>query len=217
MFFTPTNAEVYYSISKGYHEMFHDALKELQLLMGDKPSYDVLSHSQEENNRFFYYEQIQRQAMMICIVFQAFAIEAYVNLIAVNLYEENEFFGTKFEEKSTLGKINKIFSEKLRNDFKKHAEVYNHVDLTFDLRNKLAHFKSKKIDLMAMYDNPDIYNPYEFYYDFYEKIDDVVNSYPKFKVLVDGLVGHDVIDKQMSDIEEMLKFNIQEIIRKTFK
>jgi len=216
MHFKPTNSEVYYGISKGYHEMFHDALKEIQLLIGDKPSYDVLSHSQEDNNRFFYFEQIQRQAMMICIVFQAFAIEAYVNLIAVNLYEENEFFG-KFEEMGTLKKINKIFSEKLKSDFKKDKDIYNLVDITFDLRDKLAHFKSKKIDLHAMQEDPDIYNPYEFYTDFYEKIDNIVNTYPKFKVLVDGLVGHDVIDKQMNDIEEMLKFNIQEIIRKTFK
>ncbi len=52
MFFTPTNTEVYYGISKNYHEMFHDALKEINNMSGDKASYDLLSHSQDENNRF---------------------------------------------------------------------------------------------------------------------------------------------------------------------
>lgn len=212
--FTPSNAEVYYSISKGYYELFHDALKEIKVMMGDKQSFDILSHSQEENNRFHYYEQIQRQVMMICIVFQAFAIEAYVNLIAVNLYEENEFFGTKFEKESTIEKAKIIFRDKFNDRFSSHTDIYNLVKKTFALRNGLAHFKSKKIDLLSMQEDLEFYNPHEFYYDYYEKIDEIVTAYPKFKTLVDGLVGHDIFEKQMKDVEEMLIYNIKEIKRK---
>lgn len=214
MYFTPTNSEVYYGISKGYHEMFHEALKEMKALIGDKPGYDVLSHSEEENNKYLYFEQIQRQSMMICIVFQAFAIEAYVNLIAVNLYEESVFFG-KFEEMGTFKKINKIFSEKLNSDFKKHSDVYTLVDITFNLRDKLAHFKSKKINLLSMQEDSEIYDPYSFLMEHYEKIDEVVTAYPQFKAIVDGLIGHDVFESQMTNLKDMLAFNIQEIIRKT--
>lgn len=212
MFFTPTNSEVYYGISKSYHEMFHDAFKEMDAMRGNA-SYDMLSHSQEENNRFLYFEQIQRQAMMISIVFQAFAIEAYVNLIAVNLYEENDFFG-KFEEMGTMKKINKIFSEKLNSDFLKYTEIYDLVDITFDLRDKLAHFKSKRVNLLAMQEKPELYNPYESIMEYYEKIDEVITTYPKFKELVDGLVGHDIYDTQMSNLQELMKLNIQEIYKK---
>jgi len=216
MTFTPTNAEVYYGISKGYHEMFHDALKEMKFMIGDKPAYDVLSHTNEENGKYFYYEQIQRQAMMICIVFQAFAIEAFVNLVAVDLYEEDEFFGTKFEKEGTIEKIKIIFKDKLNDRFSMHIDIFNLVKKTFALRNGLAHFKSKKIDLLAMQENPDIYNPYSFIMEHYEKIDEVVTAYPKFKALVNGLIGHDVIEKQMSDLQDMIKFNINEMFRKSF-
>jgi hypothetical protein len=214
MFFTPTNSEVYYGISKGYHEMFHDAFKEMKAMSGDKASYDILSLTSEEIKRYLNFEQIQRHAMMISIVFQAFAIEAYVNFIAVNLYEENEFFGG-FEKKATMGKINKIFSEKLRSDFTKNTEIYDLVHTTFDLRDKLAHFKSKRIDLRTIQDNPEIYNPYELSIEHYEKIDEVIMAYPKFKKLVDGLLGYDIYDKQMNNIQELISSNIQEIYRKS--
>ena len=213
MFFTPTNSEVYYGISKGYHEMFHDALKEMKSIMGDKLSYDMLSHSSDENEQFLYFEQIQRQAMMISIVFQAFAIEAYVNLIAVNLYDENEFFGN-FEEKGTIKKINKIFSEKLRSDFVKNKAIYDLVDTTFDLRDKLVHSKSKRINLMAIQENPENFNPFESLINHYEKIDEVITAYPKFKELVDSLVGYDIFDNQMNNLHELIKLNLQEIYKK---
>ncbi len=217
MNFIPTNSEVYYGISKGYHEMFHSAIKEMKSIMGDTPSYDMLSHSSEQNNRYIYFEQIQRQSMMICIVFQAFAIEAHVNLIAVNLYDEKEFFGTNFEKKSTIEKIKIIFKDKLNDRFSEHTDIFNLVKKTFALRNGLAHFKSKKIDLLAMQEDPGLYNPYEFIHDYYDKIDEIVTTYPKFKTLVDGLIGNDIMKNQMKNLDELLLFNIKEIFRKSFE
>ncbi len=152
---------------------------------------------------------------MISIVFQAFAIEAYVNLIAVNLYDENEFFG-RFEEMGTMKKIKKIFSEKLNSDFLKDKDIYDLVDITFDLRDKLVHFKSRRINLLEMQDNPELFDPYILIMEHYEKMDEVVNTYPKFKELVDGLVGHDIFDTQMNNLQELMNYNIQEIYKKLF-
>lgn len=88
---------------------------------------------------------------------------------------ENEFFG-KFEGMGTMKKINKIFSEKLNNDFSKNKEISDLVVITFNLRDKLAHFKSKKVNLLAMQDNPELFNPYELIMEHYEKMDEVVTS-----------------------------------------
>lgn len=215
MNFTPTNAEVYFGISISHYDIFHRAYNEIKEMIGNNESFDLLSHTEEEISKYYQLEQMQRQSMMICIVFQAFAIEAFVNLIAVNLYDESEFFGA-FEEMATMKKIKKIFSEKLKSDFLRNKEVYELVEKTFNLRDKLAHFKSKKIDLKALQDDPTSYDPFELLYDCYGNIDDSVKSYPKFKELVDSLIGHDIFEKQKNDLQEMMVFNIKEILRKAF-
>jgi hypothetical protein len=214
MNFTPTNSEVYYGISLNNYQMFHDAYKEITTMTNGHHSFDVLSHTKEENEKFIWYEQVQRQAMMICIVFQAFAIEAFVNFIAVNLYEEEYFFG-QFEIMKTQKKINKIFSEKLKNDFAKHDEVKELVELSFDLRDKLAHFKSKRINLEELQNDPESYNIFEYLFEHYNRIDEVINAYPKFKGLVNTILGYDIFDTQMNNLNELIATNIQDIFKKT--
>ncbi|MBM7562846.1 hypothetical protein [Fusibacter tunisiensis] len=218
MTFTPTHSEVYYGISIGYYNQFKEAYSEINKMSDGNGNVQMLDLSVDEQSKFYWLESLQRQALMICIVFQAFAIEAFVNMVAVNLYDEDEFFNN-FEKMGTEKKINKIFSEKLKSDYKsKHPEIKSLVDLAFNLRDSLAHHKSKKVDLVEMQKDPIGYgyHPYQDLMTHYDKIDDVVKAYEQFKLCVNTLLGYDIFEKQMEDLNKSLQFNINEIFRKGF-
>lgn len=215
MEYIPTYSEFYNSISLNYYGRFLNTFKELKKMANEQGYFDVLANSPENNAKYTQLFSINREALIIAVVFHAFAIEAYVNLIAAHLYKEEEFFGN-FERKSTQSKIRKIFSEKLSGDYNSHIEVKAKVDLLFTLRDRLVHFKSKKIDLEALQDDPMDYDPNEYLSDIYENIDEVMKSYELLKALLNSLIGYDVFNKQMDNLNQAMMWNIKEIYRKAF-
>ena len=215
MHFTPTNSEVYYGISYNNYLKFHDFTKELKLMCDKYNNFQVLDHTPDEVQNYHFLDSQCREALFITIVFQAFAIEAFVNLVAVNLYKEEEFFGV-FEKKSTTKKIRKIFGDKLNSSYDKFTKEKDLVDLTFMLRYQLAHYKSKNIDLEEMQSNPYSYNPYEDVIPIYDNIDEIIEAYPSFKALVYNELGYDLFKKQEENLMQSVEFNIKEMFKKGF-
>jgi hypothetical protein len=215
MDFIPTHSEFYNSISENHYDLFLQTSEELQKMANKYGSYDFLSNTPEDNDRFSQLQSLQREALFISIVFQAFAIEAYTNLVATHLYKEEDFFGI-FEQMNTLKKIRKIFSEKLNKDFDSQEAVKEKIKKLFDLRDSLVHFKSRKLDLEHIQENPMNYNPYEYISSLYEGVDEVMKSFPLLKGLVNSLIGYDIYNQMMDDLSNLMQWNIQEMMKKTF-
>ncbi len=115
------------------------------------------------------------------IVFQALAIEAYVNLAGAYVLGESEFYSTH-ERKSTVDKL-KILANKLNGKFS--DALLNKVKTLFYKRNCLVHQKPKKFIINVQTYN--YLNPAKNFEDIeaffqeqtiaYENIDEEINTY----------------------------------------
>jgi len=213
MNYTLTNSESYNDISISHYETFKKMDSELFKLNEGNKSYDFLSHVISENEHYTYIYGLFQQSLMISIVFQAFAVEAFVNFVAVNLYEQDEFFG-KFDMMNTEKKIRKIFSEKLNSDFSKFEETEALIKILFELRDRLVHYKSKRINLETLHDSVNEYDPFEFMEVLYNNIDKVICAYKKMKELLFDLNGFDILTKQSNDLNNEIRKCFEEVAQK---
>lgn len=215
MNFTPNNSDIYNGISVRNYKQFKIADIEIRKLSNKYGNFDLLSNTPENVEKYTLLYSRITETLFVSIVFQALAVEAYVNFIAVNLYGENDFFGS-FEMKGTEAKLRKIFSEKIRSDFLKDVDISNKVKELFDLRDEIVHFKSKQVDLGAMEQNPDIYNPFEFIDRHYNGIENIIDTYEALKTLITKLHGVDITVEQSSALQEALAKQISEMFGKLF-
>lgn len=213
---TPSNSEIYYEISVIHYQIYLQLFNDLRNLTVDDVPFDFLTHTPDENEKYKRTWRQQYQSLIVSIVFQAFAVEAFVNFVGESLYDEGYFFG-KFEKMKTSCKINKIFSEKLNSDFSKFGDVKESVDKVFHLRDDLAHFKTTRINIEDLKQSPEKLNPIGYVDELYESIEMVKSAYPSFKKIINTLLGYDILDRQKQDNEKKVLETITDVINEALK
>ncbi len=225
MKYSQSNAEIYYGLSIHYYENYKNKLSELYAF-ADNKSYKVIKTPEDEMKYKVLFHD-SREYLYISIVFNAFAIEAFINLVGVTVFG-NEVFFSEIERKNTFPKIRLIFHE-LKDDFDKHTEVKELIELAFDLRHKLAHSKSKQLDLidiqndiyhkfspenLGKYTYEDIFDPFEELNWLANNVDTSLVAYQKFKELTNKILGYDIFAKQAESLQRSIDYNVQEMIKK---
>lgn len=226
MKYCQSNAEFYYSLSVQYYERF----KKISLEINEfaKAKRYVSIDTNEDQINYSYLLKEYSEYLYISIVFNAFAIEAFINLIGVTVYGNDEFF-SGIERKNTFPKVRLIF-HKLNEDFDKYTEEKELLELAFEIRNKLVHSKGEEIDLIVMQNDiyekfspenlgkfgiDDIYDPLDELNWLSSKIDSSMEAYPKFKALVSQVLGYDIFEKHTENLFKAFELNLQNMIKKT--
>ena len=213
MYFIPTMCEVYNEISLSFYERFKVSDNEINLLTDGNKTFDVLSHTKEEVAKYNSLYKDMNEFLYCSIIFQAFAIEAYVNFIGVNKLDEKEFF-EKHERKNTIAKLRLILNRAYNQNLDIRKEILTDINKLFDFRDHLVHFKSKRVELsIAAMEN---YNPYEFLAELYSEVDVLILTFNKLRTLVNSFEGRDLIDCQAILLLSEMERNIKEMIRKSF-
>jgi len=225
MKYIQSNADFYYGQSIHYYEKYKCKLSELSAF-SDNKTYKVIKTLEDElKYKDLFHDS--REYLYISIVFNAFAIEAFINLVGVTVFGNDVFF-SEIERKNTFPKIRSIFHE-LKDDFDKHTEEKELIELAFDLRHKLAHSKSKQLDLidiqndiyhkfspenLGKYTYEDIFDPLEELNWLAGNVEAAMSAYPNFKELVNKTLGYDIFEKQAENLQRSIDYNIQEMFKK---
>ena len=140
-----SNSSIYYQMSIEYLNNYENKYKEYMEYTNNNSSWDILSHSIEENNKCLYLYHQYRSNAIAAIVFQALAIEAYINLYGTYKIGETKFI-KYYEKENTIDKICDVCKEVSGKEFPKDKNLYALLKTLIKERNDLVHYKSKSID-----------------------------------------------------------------------
>lgn len=210
--------ETYYYISCKYFEQYKFAENWLRK---NNPSFswDILSHKYEENQEFKNICDLKRNSAYIAVVFQAMAIEGFVNLIG-SAYMGDGY--RKYEKKSALVKIKIIRENVFAVDEPLENGLKEKLKKLFKKRNNLVHAKPREIPLKRL-TTEEVLNEEirknderEFFqslhdecYFVFDRIDEDMTVYMDLKKSITEL------EKETEDIVSRITNNYEEQINKT--
>jgi len=204
-------------MSLSQYNIYLDSRKQLDELCKGERNFDVLSHNQNENTLFHsYYHKIYSSAIST-IVFQAFAVEAYINFYGTKKLGKGVFHEhyDRINIKDKIIIVSRIATGK---DFPKGEKVYELVKKLFSQRDKLVHHKGHGINFkectQESFQNT-MYGNIEFVLN---DIDNLVNTYPMFINTLAALEGKqlDLYTEQQTELVNELQMTIVDTMKKAF-
>ena len=159
---TLTSANQYAKMSLSFFQEYHLIDEEYQKALS---SYE---EGQVDDYKVFALLIEKEEKAIAAVVFQAFAIEAYINLLGITIFGEDDFYhkkigNTKIERMPTLQKLDIICSELSVNYPEPHRQK---IDALFKKRDSLVHQKPHLYTATVQpfeYDHPE-----ESYKEYYE-------------------------------------------------
>ncbi len=211
----PTLCENFSVMSKGFYQQYKEATVYLRGLKCK--TWDFLIHSEEENRKYIEAFSLRLNAAFAAIVFQALAVEAFVNLYGAQKIGEEKFY-TEYEIKgaTTESKLKEICKNYLRKKYPTSTKQYNRLNSLLKKRDRIVHSKPKEIDMHSESNNYyEMFDQYEFVY---KDIDDEMNSYETVKKVLQELEGsqYDLIEEIQRLLMGELYENISEIHKIAF-
>jgi hypothetical protein len=217
MEFTFSLCEIFYNMSREQYGTYVDSRRKLDELCKGKKYFDILSHSQEENSLFHNLSHKSYSSAISAIVFQAFAIEAYINFYGAKKLGQSTF-NAHYERISIKDKIIIIPRIVTGRDFPKGEKVYELVRKLFTQRDKLVHHKGKGINFKEC--TEETYQSInhgnlEFVFD---DIDGLVNTYPMFIKAIATLEEKtiDLYTEQQTELENEFALALADMMKKAF-
>ena len=200
------------SIAKNFYNEYKETKDLLNKLCENKDSWDLLSHSDKENELFNYYWSVIRRNTVSIIVFEALAVESYINLYGY--YYLKEKFDKKYEYKPTLIKICDLCEDVIKTRFPKGEQLYCQLFKLFRKRDELVHFKADSIDVEESTE--------EEFIDFISKyigstsskeLDEYIEIYDELRKKMKELEGCEIdfIDRQKKEVYESMTDKIAEM------
>lgn len=212
-------SEIYSNMSDSFYSQYIETGERLKEMGQGRKSWDMLSHTKEENDIYKgLYAALPRCAISATI-FQALAVEAYVNFYGLEKLGENAFIG-KLDWKPIIEKISAILKEKVNKNYPKDSDVCIDLKKLFENRHKLVHCKSKpitiestEIHLVKSQMNEFTKSMNEQLWFVYEDIEKLMTVYTRLKEQIAQLDGtnldlaklqqqkqHDFINEQIATI-----------------
>lgn len=182
--------EIYYEISMTNYQLYKEN-NEKFIKISKNVLWDISDpKSMESIFEFIMAFRFKQKAAIIAVVFQALAIEAYINYYGV-VKIGKEKFDELFENKnkgyaSTKRKYRDIYKLIYKKSLPESEKAYQNMCNLFELRDKLVHSKTQKIDYktgdLKKFNN----SMYEllFQKDF-EDIDNIIETYEQIRGFMD--------------------------------
>jgi len=212
-----TLCEFFFSISLQQYEIYRSSYKELTEFCNFETCFDLLSHTPDEITKYniLYYRTMS--SAISAIIFQAFSVEAYMNFYGAIKLGDN-VFKNHYDRISILDKIIIIPRIATGRDFPKGDNIYGLIKKLFKHRDMLVHYKSNAVDTRSTSDLDFcnvLYKCYEFVLD---GLDDIINVYPKLKILLSSMEDKKVdlfYEQEQEAMKEMGKL-VTEMFYKAF-
>lgn len=166
----------YCSISDINYNEYKYYKDEYNKLTDNNKVWDILSHSKEDNQNYLDYWNNYKYYAFIAVIFQALAVEAYINYYGFKNLGETKFLDN-YEKLNTIDKYSSIYEIVNKKKFPKSKFVYENLKKLIRLRNNLVHSKSSTVnmeddDLQKFMD--DLSRPF---FGLFVEIDKVMNTY----------------------------------------
>lgn len=138
--------EYYNFLALEYYQKYLTVNNEYNKLTNNNQSWNILSHSREDNEKYFRLCNERQNYSIIAIVFEAFSVEALINCYGAEELGE-DVFNKKYERMNIRLKYIEVIKAATGKEFDKESDSYKMLDKLVDIRNNLAHSKSVKFDL----------------------------------------------------------------------
>jgi len=122
--------------SKEFYQEYVFQKEEVNTLNNQKPCWDYLSHTPEENQKYEYFSYRARRNAIASFVFQALAVESFINLYGS--YKLGDKFNKEFERKPTLKKLYLLCKEVTKKEFPTEDSLYIDLEDLLNKRNELV-------------------------------------------------------------------------------
>lgn len=130
MNYTFSMCEYFYSMSRDQYDMYIKSRNDLNEVAGYSECFDVLSHSSAKIQEFNLLHFKTNSAAIATIVFQALAVEAYINFYGVIKLGDN-MFNSHYERISIADKIVILSKVATGRDFPKGNNIFNLIKKLF--------------------------------------------------------------------------------------
>ncbi len=172
----PMLCENYNGMSQSFYAQYKDAVGYLKSLKCR--SWDILSHTADENEMYGTAQSMRLHSAIAAIVFQALAVEAFVNLYGAQKVGDEAFYSKyDFKGATTLGKLKAICKDVLHKDYPTCDKAYSRLDSLMKKRNDIVHTKPHPVSVVSTPEVPD-YTEFMSQTEFvFKNIDDEMKSY----------------------------------------
>ncbi len=136
----------YYSIADLNYNKYKHFKEEYRKLTSGSKGWDMLSHSKEDNTKYMEYWGNYKYHAFIAVIFQALAVEAYINYYGFKKLG-NTKFKTHYEKMDTIDKYIIIYEIVNKKEFPKDEAIYEKLKKLISLRNYLVHSKATKVNM----------------------------------------------------------------------
>jgi hypothetical protein len=178
-------------------------------ISNNNSSWDLDAHSEAESMEYSYSWQTYYLNAITALVFQAMAVESYINYYGL-VKLGKEIFNDKYEKTSTFPKLFKICKQVTTKDFPKDSDLYaNLVDL-FKKRNKLVHSKADVFDFKDFTIEKFQESNKEYIVFVFDNLESLIEVYPKLKKELATIDGSyiDIIQQDKQKTEEFIEYSI---------
>lgn len=210
----PMLCETYNEISQQAYKEYIEAITYLKSLGLDV--WDYCDHTKEQNEKYTSAMHKREKSAITAIVFQALAVEAFINLFGAQRIGEATFY-TQYECRgsTTLGKLKKISKEFLHKPYPTEDKAYSMLTSLLNKRDYIVHTKPKAVTINGEpIDYDDFMSQTEY---IYKNIDGELECYEKLKRSMASLEGkdRDLIQENLENTLNVICDNISYIYYKT--
>lgn len=205
--------ENYNGMSKCFFQQYKDAESYLKSL--NCGFWDLLDHTQDENEKYFEALSLRYHSALAAIVFQALAVEAFVNLYGAQQIGEDTYYA-EYEKKgaTTESKIKKICTEHLKSRYPTSDKSYARLMSLLIKRNDIVHTKPRSVTIDG---SPIAYDEFMSQTEYiFKDIDEEMQSYDILKCNLMKLEGKekDIIQENIEVQQHTMLEQISEMYSK---
>lgn len=212
----PILCENYNEISRTFYDKYKAGIEKYR---DSGCIWDFNEHTPEENYDYRKTRRDTYNSALGAIVFQAIAVEAFVNLFgAYRLGDEVFYSDIEKTGATTSDKLKNIYRRLYGGNYPTNTVEYNRLMSLLNKRNRIVHTKPKALSMQDEEITPN-YGVFMEQVDFiFSNIDDEMKSYETLKRTIRELENKecDLIHEIDKEIEQALKEGITSMINSVF-
>lgn len=147
----------YKEVSSTNYKIYKEFKVKYDKITDNNKTWDISEHNEKDNEKYINYWTNHRYYATIAVIFQALAVESYINYYGLKKLGSKKF-NEHYEKIATVDKYVIIYEVVNKKEFPKSDSAYGNLKMLFKLRNSLVHSKAQEInmiddDLEAFMDN----------------------------------------------------------------
>ncbi len=212
----PILCENYNEISLSFYDKYRAGVGKYR---GSGCIWDFNEHTPEENYDYINTRRDTYNSAFGAIVFQAIAVEAFVNLFGVYRLGDKVFYSDIEKHGATTSdKLKNIYKRLYGNNYPTNTVEYNRLKSLLSKRNRIVHTKPKALSMQDEATTPN-YSVFMEQVDFiFSNIDEEMKSYETLKRTIKELEKKecDLIQEIYKEIDQAVNERITSMINSVF-